>query len=94
MAHYVVSPQFTDLLVDGDDALVLTRQQLVRVGPIAAVLVEQCAEPTPLDDLAATCRDLFGEPPGGGLAGRVGEQLADLVAAGVLVVTDPQGKAS
>ncbi|MGJ6980393.1 hypothetical protein ACSDQ9_07665 [Aestuariimicrobium soli] len=88
--RWTVSSTFNDLLVVDDRALALTLDHLLWVGPVACVLIEECAAgPRDLTRLAEVCREAFGEPPGGGLLEAVAGQVAELVESGLLQRVGP-----
>ena len=79
MSAWTLHPDFNDLLMVDDEAMVLTRDEVLRIGPIASLLIEACqAGPASSDALVGLCVDVFGAPPEGDAHEAVGAQLAEL----------------
>lgn len=77
-------PDVVDLLVTDEGALVMLRGELLRLGPVAALIAAACATPMALEDLAERCEKEFGVPPGADTLTTVRELVGDLVGSGVL----------
>lgn len=77
-------PDVVDVLVTGEGGLVMRSKELLRLGPVAALIVSSCAAPATLDDIAARCEDEFGAPPEGDTLATVTALAEELVARGVL----------
>lgn len=85
MTTWTLHPDFNDLLVVDDEAMVLTRDQVLRIGPIASVLVEACQHaPASSDTLVTLCCEVFGAPPEGSADEAVAANLEELARLHVL----------
>ncbi|MDO4784597.1 MAG: hypothetical protein Q3997_05890 [Propionibacteriaceae bacterium] len=80
-------PDVVDVLATGEGGLVMRGGELLRLGPVAALIVSSCATPAALGDIAARCEDEFGAPPGGDTLATVAALAGELVACGVLTTT-------
>ncbi|MDO4718450.1 MAG: PqqD family protein [Propionibacteriaceae bacterium] len=81
-------PDVVDVLLTDEGGLVMRPRELLQLGPIAALIVSSCATPTTPSDLAATCEEEFGAPPGGDTLTTVTALIEELTASGILAVID------
>jgi len=72
------------LIDDGESLVLLPPDRVVRLSPIATVLFEETAHPTPLDSLTKLIEATFGPPEGTTTSAALEPVLADLVESGVL----------
>ena len=84
MTSFRVHPQVCDVLVTEDAGLVLLAEELVRVSPVAAVIVQRCRGEQTLSDLVAACREEFGEPEGHEVGELVEQTVGSLCAHQIL----------
>lgn len=77
-----------ELDLDDGGILLLYENELVRIGALAAAVVEQCVTPCSLEDIAAALLELFGPPTEGDLADATVRTITELQEAGVLKVLE------
>ena len=75
-----------ELSLDDGGILLLYENEVVRLGALAAAVVEQCVTPCSLEDIAAALLELFGPPPEGTLDDATIRTITELQEAGVLKV--------
>ena len=79
----------TDLLVVDGESLVLLDDQVLRLGPVATVVLQLLDDgPHTQAQLTAALEDEFGTPPEGSLRDAVEEQLSELATAGLITRGD------
>lgn len=79
----------TDLLVVDGESLVLLDDQVLRLGPVATVVLQLLDDgPRSQAQLTAALEDEFGTPPEGSLRDAVEEQLNGLATAGLITRGD------
>ena len=79
----------TDLLVVDGESLVLLDDQVLRLGPVATVVLQLLDDgPRSQAQLTAALEDEFGTPPEGSLRDAVEEQLSELATAGLITRGD------
>ncbi len=79
----------TDLLAVDGESLVLLDDQVLRLGPVATVVLQLLDDgPRSQAQLTAALEDEFGTPPEGSLRDAVEEQLNGLATAGLITRGD------
>lgn len=79
----------TDLLVVDGESLVLLEDKVLRLGPVATVVLQLLDDgPHTQAQLTAALEDEFGTPPEGSLRDAVEEQLNGLATAGLITRGD------
>ena len=79
----------TDLLAVDGESLVLLDDQVLRLGPVATVVLQLLDDgPRSQAQLTAALEDEFGTPPEGSLRDAVEEQLSELATAGLITRGD------
>lgn len=73
-----------DSLTVSDGVLVLYDHEVLRLGPLAAVVFDYCRQPRDVAQISAHLRQQFGEPPEGTAVGVAERAVATLRQAGVL----------
>ena len=83
---------FNDLLVTDEGALLLTRSQLMRVSPLAEVILRACLDRSrTLDELGEACVAALGTPPEGDVRDLVRVAVDSLVDVGALAGSTEDG---
>lgn len=75
---------FSDFITDGHESAVLIDDRLIRLGPIATVLIAHLEQPKELAELVEIVVANFGEPPTGEATSAVRDQLATLASYGLI----------
>lgn len=82
------APTLNSYLLRDAECLLMTREQLLRGGPVTSLVVELCSTPQTVDSLVEACREAFGDPPTGDITTVLTTALDDLVDADVLTRDD------
>lgn len=84
----------TDFLPCDGESLVLLDDQVLRLGPVATLILEMLGTgPVTLDQLTGELASAFGSPPDGTLTQAVADQLGALNRNGLLIIDEePAGQ--
>ena len=90
MSGMIRSVSFTDLLAVDGESLVLLDDQVLRLGPVATVVLQLLDDgPRSQAQLTAALEEEFGAPPDGSLRDAVEAQLNGLATAGLITRDEP-----
>lgn len=77
-----------DLLVEGFESLALVDENLYHLSPLSTLIAAECgARPQTLSELAATCQQVYGDPPNGQLLDLVQAHLDQLADTGIVMAS-------